>query len=116
VSSSDKAMSVVPLALIPQLVFALALMPLPAALAPLSYVTGARWGMEGLGSIAQLLEPRDMTTCLMPGDVFSCEAYATVNYDPGTGHIVMVWGVLLAYVLICLALTAWSLRRIDRGR
>ena len=43
-------------------------------------------------------------------------AYATVNYDPGTGHIVMVWGVLLAYVLICLALTAWSLRRIDRGR
>jgi len=116
VSSSDKAMSVVPLALIPQLVFALALMPLPAALAPLSYVTGARWGMEGLGSIAQLLEPRDMTTCLVPGDVFSCEAYATVNYDPGTGHIVMVWGVLLAYVLICLALTAWSLRRIDRGR
>jgi ABC-type multidrug transport system ATPase subunit/pSer/pThr/pTyr-binding forkhead associated (FHA) protein len=116
VSSSDKAMSVVPLALIPQLVFALALMPLPAALAPLSYVTGARWGMEGLGSIAHLLEPRDMTTCEVPGDVFSCAAYATVNYDPGTGHILTVWGVLVAYLLICLALTSWSLRRIDRGR
>jgi hypothetical protein len=49
VSSSDKAMSVVPLALIPQLVFAMALMPLPAALASLSYLTGARWGMEALG-------------------------------------------------------------------
>ncbi len=114
VSSSDKAMSVVPLALIPQLVFALALMPLPVALAPLSYLTGARWGMEALGSIAQLLEPRDMTTCLLPGDPFSCEVYATVNYDPSNGHIFAVWGVLIAYTVICLALTAWSLRRLDR--
>ena len=116
VSSSDKAMSVVPLALIPQLVFALALMPLPAALAPVSYVTGARWGMEGLGSIAHLLEPRDMTTCEVPGDVFSCAAYATVNYDPSTGHILTVWGVLLAYLVVCLALTSWSLRRSDGRR
>ena len=114
VSSSDKAMSVVPLALIPQLVFALALMPLPVALAPLSYFTGARWGMEALGSIAHLLEPRDLTTCLLPGDPFSCEVYATVNYDPGNGHIFAVWGTLIAYTVVCLALTAWSLRRLDR--
>jgi ABC-type transport system involved in cytochrome c biogenesis permease subunit len=107
VSSSDKAMSVVPLALIPQLVFALALMPLPAALAPVSYVTGARWGMEALGSIAHLLEPRDMTTCLVPGDPFSCELYATVNYDPSTWHVLAVWGVLGLYTLTCVALTAW---------
>ena len=114
VSSSDKAMSVVPLALIPQLVFALALMPLPVALAPLSYVTGARWGMEALGSIMHLLEPRDMMTCIFPNDPFSCETYATVNYDPSNGHIVGVWGILLVYTLICLLLTAWSLRRVDR--
>ena len=114
VSSSDKAMSMVPLVLIPQLVFALALMPLPAGLAPFSYVTGARWGMEALASIANLLEPRDQTTCTIPGDLFSCEAYATVNYDPSTGHIVAVWGILVAYTLVCLALTAWSLRRLDR--
>jgi ABC-type multidrug transport system ATPase subunit len=100
VSSSDKAMSVVPLALIPQLVFAMALMPLPAALAPISYLTGARWGMEALGSIAHLLEPRDMTTCFLPGDPFSCEVYASVDYDPSSGHVFMVWGVLLAYTVI----------------
>ncbi len=114
VSSSDKAMSVVPLALIPQLVFAMALMPLPVGLAPLSYFTGARWGMEALGSIAQMLEPRDMTTCEFPGDPFTCQVYATVNYDPSTSHILGVWGVLLAYTLVCLLLTAWSLRRLDR--
>jgi len=114
VSSSDKAMSVVPLALIPQLVFAMALMPLPAALAPISYLTGARWGMEALGSIAHLLEPRDMTTCFIPGDPFSCEVYATVDYDPSSGHIFMVWGVLLAYTLICLVMTGWRLARADR--
>ena len=114
VSSSDKAMSVVPLALIPQLVFALALMPLPAALAPVSYLTGARWGMEALGSITYLLEPRDMTTCFVPGDPFSCEVYATVNYDPSTWHVLAVWGVLALYTTTCLLLTAWSLRRADR--
>jgi ABC-type multidrug transport system ATPase subunit len=113
VSNSDKAMSVVPLALIPQLVFALALMPLPAALAPLSYLTGARWGMEALGSITYLLEPRDMTTCTFPGDPFSCETYATVNYDPSWGHVFGVWGVLIAYTVVCLLLTAWSLRRLE---
>ncbi|MCY0990605.1 ATP-binding cassette domain-containing protein [Nannocystis sp. ILAH1] len=113
VSSSDKAMSTVPLALIPQLVFALALMPLPAVLAPISYLTGARWGMESMGSIAALLEPRDMTTCEFPGDPLSCEVYASVDYSPAPGHIGLVWIILAVYTLACLLLTAWMLRRRD---
>lgn len=115
VSSSDKAMSVVPLALIPQLVFALALMPLPAMLAPVSYLTGARWGMESMGSIAALLEPRDMTRCEFPGEPLTCEVYATVDYSPTPEHIGVAWGALGAYLLICLLLTAWVLRRRDRA-
>ena len=115
VSSSDKAMSVVPLALIPQLVFALALMPLPAMLAPVSYLTGARWGMESMGSIAALLEPRDMTRCEFPGEPLTCEVYATVDYGPTPEHIGAVWGILAGYTLICLLLTAWVLRRRDRA-
>lgn len=114
VSNSDKAMSVVPLALIPQLVFALALMPLPKVIAPISYLTGARWGMEALGSIAHIVEPRDMTTCDIPGLVLTCEPYWTVNYDPSVGHIVLTWGVLLLYTAICMLLTAWSLKRRER--
>ncbi len=114
VSNSDKAMSVVPLALIPQLVFALALMPLPKVIAPLSYLTGARWGMEALGSIAHIVEPRDMTTCDIPGLILTCEPYWTVNYDPSVGHIVMTWGVLLLYTVVCMMLTAWSLKRRER--
>ncbi|MBZ5710182.1 ATP-binding cassette domain-containing protein [Nannocystis pusilla] len=113
VSSSDKAMSTVPLALIPQLVFALALMPLPALLAPVSYLTGARWGMEAMGSITALLEPRDMTLCEFPGDPRTCQVYASVDYSPSPEHIALVWGVLAAYTLACLLLTAWVLRRRD---
>ncbi len=113
-SNSDKAMSLVPLALIPQLVFALALMPLPKAITPLSYLTGARWGMEALGSIAHFVEPRDMATCDIPGLVLTCEPYATVNYDPSTEHIVSTWLILLGYTATCLLLTAWSLRRRER--
>ena len=114
VSNSDKAMSVVPLALIPQLVFALALMPLPPAIAPLSYLTGARWGMEALGSIARLVEPRDMSTCEFPGLLLTCEPYPTVDYDPSPRHILLTWLILAAYTAACLALTAWSLRRRER--
>ncbi|HEY8378761.1 MAG TPA: ABC transporter permease, partial [Nannocystis sp.] len=112
-SNSDKAMSAVPLALIPQLVFALALMPLPAFLAPVSYLTGARWGVEVMGSLAGLLEPRDMTRCEFPGDPLSCEVYPSVDYSPTPEHIFLVWAILAAYTLACLLLTAWSLRRRD---
>ncbi len=115
VSNSDKAMSVVPLALIPQLVFALALMPLPRAIAPLSYLTGARWGMEALGSIAHIVEPRDLTSCEIPGLLLTCEPYATVNYDPSARHILTTWLVLIAYTVYCMLLTAWSLRRRERS-
>ncbi|MCA9715837.1 MAG: ABC transporter ATP-binding protein/permease, partial [Myxococcales bacterium] len=115
VSNSDKAMSLVPLALIPQLVFALALMPLPQAIAPVSYLTGARWGMEALGSIAHIVEPRDLASCEIPGLILTCEPYATVNYDPSLRHILTTWLVLIAYTVYCMLLTAWSLRRRERA-
>ncbi len=65
--TSDRAMSLVPLVLVPQLLLALALVPLPAGMAPLSYLTSARWAMEALGAIAQLPPPRDFSGCWCGG-------------------------------------------------
>ncbi|HEY1015667.1 MAG TPA: FHA domain-containing protein [Herpetosiphonaceae bacterium] len=104
VNSSDKAMSIIPFALIPQMVFALAILPLPAAMAPLSFLTGSRWAMEAFGSIANFAEPRDPATQAL---------FPTVSYDPSAGHIFLIWFILLAYAGVCLAITAWLLKRRD---
>lgn len=113
VTSSDKAMSIIPFALIPQIVFALALLPLPTALAPLSFLVSSRWAMEAYGSQAQLLEPFDPGKCSQPGNPLSCETFPTVNYDPGSAHIIFTWLILIAYTAACLAATAWLLKRRD---
>ena len=113
VTSSDKAMSIIPFALIPQIVFALALLPLPGALAPLSFLVSSRWAMESYGSIAHLLEPFDPGKCTNPSNPYSCEPFPTVNYDPGNGHVILTWIILITYTAACLAGTAWLLKRRD---
>jgi ABC-type transport system involved in multi-copper enzyme maturation permease subunit len=104
VSSEDKAMSIIPFALIPQIVFALALLPLPAGIAWISYFVASRWSMESYGTITQFLPPRDPST----GNVFP-----TVSYDRGAGHVLTTWAILIGYTMLMLALTAWMLKRKD---
>lgn len=114
--TSDRAMSLVPLVLVPQLLLALALVPLPPGLAPLSWLTSARWAMEALGSIAHLPPPRDFSQCTIVGNPLSCAVYPTVDYDPAAAHVVQVWAILLVYTAVCLGLAAWVLARRDRER
>ena len=115
-TSSDRAMSVIPLALVPQIVFALAIMPLPLAGAWLSYITSSRFAMEGFGSLARLTIPRDYSNCEIPYNPRSCAEYPTVSYEPTTEHILIQWGILAGYTVVCLLLTTYVLARRDRER
>lgn len=115
-ATSDRAMSLVPLALVPQLLLAMALVPLPSGMAYLSYLTPARWTMEAFGSIARLPPPRDFSLCTIVGNPLSCPVYPTVDYDPSPGHVLRVWGILLGYTLVCVVASAWILARRDRER
>ncbi len=115
-SSSDRAMSIVPLALVPQIVFALALMPLPASLAWLSYATTSRFAMEAYGALARLPLPRDYSNCEIIGRPRTCALYPTVDYDPSATHVFQLWGTLAGYTLVCLLLTTLILIARDRQR
>jgi ABC-type multidrug transport system ATPase subunit len=115
-NSSDRAMSIIPIALVPQIVFALALMPLPAALAWLSYATSSRFAMEALGAITRLPLPRDYSDCVIPGNPRSCEIYPSVDYDPAVSHVLQLWGTLAGYTVLCLLLTTLILVARDRQR
>jgi ABC-type multidrug transport system ATPase subunit len=115
-SSSDRAMSIIPIALVPQIVFALALMPLPPAGAFISYATSSRYAMEAYGALTRLPIPRDYSNCAIPGNPRSCAEYPSVNYDPSSEHVLMLWGLLTAYAVICLLGTTYLLWRRDRQR
>jgi len=115
-NSSDRAMSVIPMALVPQIVFALALMPLPATLAWVSYATSSRFAMEALGAITRLPLPRDYSDCAIPGNPRSCAIYPSVDYDPAVTHVLTLWGSLAGYALICLLATTMILVARDRQR
>jgi len=115
-ASSDRAMSVVPLALVPQIVFALALVPLPASLAWVSYATTSRFAMEAYGALVHLPLPRDYSNCTVIGRPRSCALYPSVDYDPAPAHVLQLWGTLAGYTLICLLLTTLILIARDRQR
>ena len=115
-NTSDRAMSIIPIALVPQIVFALALMPLPASVAWVSYATSSRFAMEALGALSRLPLPRDYSNCVIPGNPRSCAIYPTVDYDPSVVHVLQLWGTLAAYAAVCLLLTTAILVARDRQR
>ncbi|MBK9755258.1 MAG: ATP-binding cassette domain-containing protein [Nannocystis sp.] len=115
-NTSDRAMSIIPIALVPQIVFALALMPLPASVAWVSYLTSSRFAMEALGALSRLPLPRDYSNCVIPGNPRSCAIYPTVDYDPSVVHVLQLWGTLAAYAAVCLTLTTAILVARDRQR
>jgi ABC transport system ATP-binding/permease protein len=116
-SSPDRAVSIVPLALIPQIVFAGLIFSIEGSAEPLSWLTISRWSMEALGvsidlnGLCHLPNPADgsVAPACAPG-LISIEA----AYTHSRGHLLSRWACLLLYALACLGLAGWILWRRDR--
>ena len=116
--SGDRAISIVPLALIPQILFAGLIFKIEGAATPLSWLTISRWSMDALGtglnlnSLCHLPNADDAGT--VPSgctpDFLSTEDAFTHSVE----HLLGRWLILVLYTLVCLGLTAWALRRRDR--
>ncbi|NJP07065.1 MAG: ABC transporter permease [Chloroflexaceae bacterium] len=117
---TDQAVSLVPLALLPQIVFAGQIFPIET---PLTEVLAAlmisRWTMDALGSTANL-------NALCPLPNLNDDGMLPPRCDPGPPpldesftaaflhtpeHLLLTWGVLLAFVVALLGITIWLLRR-----
>jgi ABC transport system ATP-binding/permease protein len=108
-SSPDRAISVVPLALIPQILFAGVIFSLGdgvTAQRALSWLTVSRWAMDAYGTSVNL---NDLP--LAPGMLRLPEPPAEYTYTPE--HLLSRWVILLGYAVACLILTGWALRRRD---
>ena len=116
--SGDRAISIVPLALIPQILFAGLIFKIEGAATPLSWLMISRWSMDALGTSLNLNalcnspnidDQGSLPAGCAPGFLATEDAFTYT-----VGHLLSRWLILVLYTLVCLGLTAWALRRRDR--
>ncbi len=119
--NNDRAMSFVPLILIPQVIFSGILFKLDGIAQVLSAFFAARWAMVGMGSTIGLVP------CYVGSDNFSfqgtveqntptCPPGSSGNYvsqATATGHLLLTWLVLALMIIVLAFATAHFLKQKD---
>ncbi|WP_299756644.1 FHA domain-containing protein [uncultured Chloroflexus sp.] len=117
-ATPDRAISLVPFALIPQILFAGLIFTIEGLATPLSWLTISRWAMDALGASLDLNQLCNLPNTDDQGSIPSgctpafLETEAAFSHDPV--HLVGRWLALIGYAIGCLAIAAWVLRRRDR--
>lgn len=107
-TNSDRAMTVAPILLMPQILFSGLIFKLSGATEMISWAAVCRWSMEGYGTTADLNElPLRLQ---QEGVQISHEAEAFFEFTPL--HLVSSWGILALYTVIFLILARIVLSRI----
>ncbi|HEY1388573.1 MAG TPA: ABC transporter permease, partial [Ktedonobacterales bacterium] len=100
VPNSDRAVSIVPVLLIPQIIFASVIFELKGNAGQwISVILPSRWGMQAVGSIDHL------------HDKFT--DHSTAFYAHDAAHVLAFWGALAVLALVFLVLTLLAMRRKD---
>ena len=133
-SNTDKATSIVPIILVPQIILAGLIFPLTGPGQVLSYATVTRWSIDSLGTSADVNRlyykaisniPFGASTENVPG----VSLYDPKDYDDEPGaktpedarkthitHLLGRWGILLGMIVLLLALTWFFQKRKDLNR
>ena len=112
--NADRAMSYVPLVIIPQVIFSGIIFKLNTPiLQAVGALFAARWAMAGLGSSLGLHGDK------LGVDGFSFQGTHFTTLDPATAlpgaiaHLFLVWGALVAIIVILMIAIAFFLKRKD---
>jgi hypothetical protein len=103
-STPDRAISIVPLALIPQIVLSGVIFRLEGIAQTLSWLAIGRWAMDAYGAIIDLNGLPQLV-----GQPPVSPRYDEYTHEPG--HLAIRWLIMLFYTVICLGLTMWQLHR-----
>lgn len=109
-SNADRAMTVAPILLMPQILFSGLIFKLSGATEVISWIAVCRWSMEGYGTTANLngLPLRlQQEGILIPHEA---EAF----FDFTVAHLLSSWGILILYTFIFLALARMVLSKIGK--
>ena len=125
VRTTDRAMSIVPIVLIPQVVFSGAVFDLTGWAKPLSYLTVSHWCLAALCSTVRLndmasrVAVNGQAVTLVRPDTPLPDVIANwpkeMYSSPDGVHLLGYWGALLLFCVLCLLGTYVALRRSDVG-
>lgn len=111
-TNADRAMTVAPLLLMPQILFSGLIFKLDGATEMISWLAVCRWSMEGYGTTADL---NNLSLKLqLEGIAIPHEAEGFFEFT--SSHMLMAWGVLIAYVVIFLILARVVLSKIGKEK
>lgn len=96
VKKEEAANVLAPYILIVQLIFSGILFEMEGASEYVSYVMISRWGMEALGSIANLNDLQLKIQLEIPTVPHDFES----QFEAASEHLLMVWGILLIFILV----------------
>lgn len=112
-TNTDRAMTVVPLLLIPQILFSGILFALEGVTEKISYFIVSRWAMEGFGSTANI---NGMKMVLeVAGITEEYDVVASDFFTVSQGHMLKVWGIMLAFTVAFGLLSFLVLRRLKKN-
>ena len=118
VPNNDRAMSLIPLPLLPQVIFAGVIFSLdkPPFLQVLGAFFAARWSMAAMGSTVGLHGDK------LAADSFSYLGILFTHIDPNQGHpaaafhLILCWIVLTVMIVVQGFVITWLLKRKDIRR
>ena len=110
-TNADRAMTVAPILLMPQILFSGLLFKLEGATEIISWFAVCRWSMEGYGTSANLNAlPNKLDALNIPGLERKAEAF----FEYTKGHMVRSWAILIAFTIGFLVLARLSLAGIGQ--
>ncbi len=111
-TNADRAMTVVPFLLMPQILFSGLIFKLSGAVEIISWFAVCRWSMEGYGTTANL---NDLPLRLQQeGIMIPHEAEAFFEYT--TSHFLTSWGILVLYTVVFLLFARIVLSKIGKEK
>ena len=112
-TNADRAMTVAPILLMPQILFSGIIFELKGASELVSYLTVSRWSMEGLGTTANL---NDLPNIIeFKGKDYKLENVQDFfEFEPG--HMIAVWGILIVFIVGFLVLSNVVLKKVGEDR
>ena len=111
-TNADRAMTVAPILLMPQILFSGLIFKLDGATEIISWFAVCRWSMEGFGTTANL---NDLPLKLQQeGVMIPHEAESFFEFT--AKHMLSAWGILLAFTVIFLILARIILGNVGKEK
>ena len=107
-SNADRAMTVAPILLLPQILFSGLIFPLEGAAEPVSWITICRWSMESYGTTANLNE---LPLQILDGGIIVSADYKDF-FEFSSSHLALDWIILIVFSIAFLAFARIALSRI----